>query len=168
MYESIATVIEPTTLPLATIAGRIALAAVLGGLIGLEREWRNKPAGLRTHMLVSLTAAIFSILMLEIVANETFDQESVRSDPLRIIEAVTAGVAFLAAGAIIRSGADIKGLTNGAGLWLAGALGTAAGLGYGSIAILATLVGVLVIAVLRWCEPAINKNGKEADPPADK
>lgn len=164
-YSSI---FEPTTLPIEAIVGRVVLASVLGGLIGLDREWRNRPAGLRTHMLVSLAAAIFAVLMLEILADAEFEQESLRIDPLRILEAVTAGVAFLAAGAIIQSRGQVRGLTTGAGLWLAGALGTAAGLGYGTIAVAATLVGLVVITLLRWFEPALQRDEEDSDPPTNE
>jgi len=157
---------ESSTVAFGDIVWRILLATLLGGLIGLDREWRNRPAGLRTHMLVSLAAATFALLMLEILANPAFSDDNVRIDPIRILEAVTAGVAFLAAGAIIQSRGQVRGLTTGAGLWLAGALGAAAGLGYAAVAVPATVVGMVVITGLRLIEPQVsNKSGsaKEED-----
>ena len=109
---------NPTHEAFGVLAVRLAVAAVLGALIGFEREIKKHPAGLRTHMLVSTAAAAFTIMTFEIY-HEMVDLGAdtiARLDPIRVIEAVTAGVAFLAAGAIIRSGTDIKGLTTGAGL----------------------------------------------------
>ena len=141
-----------THLPLATIAARLIMAALLGGVIGIEREWRNRPAGLRTHMLTSLAAAVFTILTTEMMYSAILTSETAQADPIRIIEAVTGGVAFLAAGAIIQSRGLVKGLTTGAGMWLAGSLGVAAGLGYFLIGIVAAALGLFVIAVLGWAE----------------
>jgi putative Mg2+ transporter-C (MgtC) family protein len=145
---------EPTHLPVETIAIRMVAAAVLGALIGIEREWRNRPAGLRTHMLTSLAAAVFTILTGEIVNADALTANGVQSDPTRLIEAVTAGVAFLAAGTIIRGRSGVEGLTTGAGMWLAGSLGVAAGLGQFAIGALAAVLGVIVIAVLGRLEKA--------------
>jgi len=141
-----------TWLPFSVIAARLALATLLGALIGLEREWRNHPAGLRTHILVALAAAAFTIIGIEIVHSSQFEAEGARLDPLRLIEAVTAGVAFLAAGTIIFARGRIKGLTTGAGLWLAGAIGLAAGLGFWQIAGLATLLALVVLGLLHSVE----------------
>jgi putative Mg2+ transporter-C (MgtC) family protein len=144
-----------TWLPFSVIAARLALATVLGALIGFEREWSNHPAGLRTHILVALAAAAFTIIGIEIVHSSQFEAEGSRLDPLRLIEAVTAGVAFLAAGTIIFARGRIKGLTTGAGLWLAGAIGLAAGLGFWQIAGLATVLAVAVLALLHPLEKAL-------------
>lgn len=146
---------QTETVPVLIAFARMGVACLLGAAIGFEREHRNRSAGLRTHMLVALAAAVFTLLMLEIVRSPMFDAQTVRVDPLRIIEAVTGGVAFLAAGAIIQSRGRVHGLTTGAGLWLAGALGTASGLGYGVIAAMATGLGLIVIIALRWIENAI-------------
>jgi putative Mg2+ transporter-C (MgtC) family protein len=144
-----------TWLPFSVIAARLALAALLGAVIGFEREWRNHPAGLRTHILVSLAAACFTIIGIEIVHSAQFEQEGSRLDPLRLIEAVTAGVAFLAAGTIIFARGRIKGLTTGAGLWLAGAIGLAAGLGFWQIAGFATLLAVVILGLMHPLEKVV-------------
>jgi len=160
--ESVA---HQTELSIWVIVGRLALAAALGGIIGLEREWRHRAAGLRTHMLVSLAAAVFSVMMLEILHNPDMQRDWVRVDPVRIIEAVTAGVAFLAAGAIIQSRGGVKGLTTGAGLWLAGAVGSTTGLGYAQIGIAAALLGLVIMALLRLVEPnPAKKKQPDEDP----
>lgn len=144
-----------TWLPFTVIAARLALAALLGAAVGFEREWRQHSAGLRTHILVALAAAAFAILGIEIVHSAQFEEDSARLDPLRLIEAVTAGVAFLAAGTIIVARGQVKGLTTGAGLWLAGAIGLAAGLGFWQIAILATLLAVLILGLMRPLEQKV-------------
>lgn len=113
--------VDDSHVGVATIVGRMAAATLLGFLIGLDREFLNRPAGLRTHMLVALAAATFTLVMFEPMA--TFRQEAtVNADPVRVIEAVTAGVAFLAAGTIIQARQHVRGLTTGAGLWLVGAV----------------------------------------------
>lgn len=123
-----------TQLPEFEIALRLVAASALGGVIGLEREVKDRPAGLRTHMLTSLAAAVFTVITFELFHKFSSSGTSASIDPIRIIEAVTAGVAFLAAGTIIQSGGAVKGLTTGAGMWLAGAIGVACGAGYFIIA----------------------------------
>jgi putative Mg2+ transporter-C (MgtC) family protein len=100
---------------------RLLLAAAAGAVIGVDRELKDRPAGLRTNMLVALAAAVFTILTFEIYHS----LKNANSDPVRIIEAVTAGVAFLAAGSIIQSRGGVQGLTTGAALWMCGALAPA-------------------------------------------
>lgn len=142
---------EGSTLPPGTIALRISIAAIIGGVIGLEREIVGRPAGLRTHMLISTAAAVFAMVTLELFAEAT--DRSTNADPIRVIEAVTAGVAFIAAGAIFRDRGDgVKGLTTGAGLWAAGAIGTAIGAGYIALAVLAFVVVFAINAVVRLIE----------------
>ena len=148
MEEALRDVSSWPVLPIGTITVRLLLAAVMGGAIGIEREWRRRPAGLRTHILVAVASALFASLTLEIVHAEIIQGEAIRTDPIRMIEAVTAGVAFLAAGTIIQSRGNVQGITTGAGLWLAGAVGVACGLGLWSIALLAVAIGLLVMIVL--------------------
>jgi len=135
-------------LPAHIIAIRIAIAAALGALIGFEREINTAEAGLRTHILVSVAAALFTILAFEIF-HTIQGASQTNPDPIRAVEAVTAGIAFLGAGAIFRSGAGVQGLTTGAGMWLAGAVGVATSLGYYLIAAGVALLAVLVMAALR-------------------
>lgn len=149
-----------THLPAHIIAIRLAIAAVLGGLIGFEREIHTAEAGLRTHMLVSVAAALFTILAFEIF-HTIQGASQTNPDPIRAVEAVTAGIAFLGAGAIFRSGAGVQGLTTGAGLWLAGAVGLATSLGYYAIAAGAALLAVLVMAALRVFAHRIVRGGDE-------
>jgi len=128
------------------IFARLIGAVILGGLIGIEREARDHPAGFRTHILISLAAALFGIISIEAVHMPGIaDDQQVRIDPLRVIEAVTAGVAFLAAGMIVFARGRVKGLTTGAGMWLSGAIGLAMGFGYWPIAFFATVAAVCVL-----------------------
>nr|WP_261331753.1 MgtC/SapB family protein [Maritalea mobilis] len=135
------------------IAGaRLFAALVLGGLIGLEREWQEKPAGLRTHMLVSMAACMFIIVSQQLAALDFGDTGEQRIDPLRLIEAVTAGVAFLAAGTIFTAGGKVKNITTGASMWLAGAIGLACGSGQMPLAAMATGIVLAVLFVVRVLE----------------
>ncbi len=136
-----------TFLPQHIIAIRLLIAALLGAVIGFEREVNTAEAGLRTHILVSVAGCLFTILAFEIF--HTIESDETRSDPIRAVEAVTAGIAFLGAGAIFRSGAGVQGLTTGAGMWLAGAVGVATALGYYIIAAGTALLAVMVLAALR-------------------
>lgn len=130
-----------TATPPLVAAIRLTAAVVLGGIIGIEREVNATGAGLRTHILVSLAACLFALIAFEMLAHPTGQG----SDPLRLIEAVTAGVAFLAAGSIITSGGQVKGLTTGAGMWMAGAVGLACGTGSLALATLASIIAVIVL-----------------------
>ncbi|OYW98537.1 MAG: hypothetical protein B7Z15_22015 [Rhizobiales bacterium 32-66-8] len=137
-----------TYLPQHIIAIRLLIAAVLGAMIGFERELNTDGAGLRTHILVSVAAALFTILAFEIFHTIGPDSAA-KADPIRAVEAVTAGIAFLGAGAIFKSGGSVQGLTTGAGMWLAGAVGVATALGYYIIAFGVALLAVLVLAAMR-------------------
>lgn len=137
-----------TSLPASLMLMRLGAACVLGFVIGLDRELRQRDAGLRTHMLVSLSAAVFTIITFELVALMENSGDATRVDPVRIVEAVTAGVAFLAAGTIINHRGSIRGLTTGAGMWLAGAVGLACGAGFLTLALLATLLAVIILVPL--------------------
>ena len=145
--------------PPAIVALRLLAALILGGVIGIEREVNSDGAGLRTHILVSLAACLFALLAFEMLADPTGEG----SDPLRLIEAVTAGVAFLAAGSIITSGGKIKGLTTGAGMWMAGAIGLACGVGNIALAAMASVLAVIVLWVFRHFSRKLSKIGDTDD-----
>jgi putative Mg2+ transporter-C (MgtC) family protein len=148
------------TVPLGETAmiARLGLAMLLGAGFGLDRELREMPAGLRTNILVSIAAAAFAIAAIEAVHLAPFRHDNVQLDSLRVIEAVTAGVAFLAAGTIIQGRRGIRGVTSGASLWLCGAVGLASGLGLWRLAVTATAMGLFVLIVLGalqrgWTKP---------------
>jgi putative Mg2+ transporter-C (MgtC) family protein len=121
---------------------RLALAGVLGGLIGLEREFRERGAGLRTHLLVAVGAALFTIA-------GAYGFGGVRVDPTRVAAQIVTGVGFLGAGAIIRQGFSVRGLTTAATLWVVAAVGLAAGAGYYSGAVITTALVLLALWPLR-------------------
>lgn len=139
---------------------RLLTAALLGGVLGYEREHRGKSAGLRTHMLVAMGAAIFVLV----------PQQSgmVIGDMSRVIQGVVAGIGFLCAGAIIKNRAqeDVHGLTTAAGLWMTAAIGIACGLGREVIAVLSTVLALAVLAllpVLVGTDRSKANNGKQPD-----
>lgn len=150
-----------THVPAGSILLRLASACCLGFLIGLDREVRGRAAGLRTHMLVSLAAATFTLTAIEITA-AFGDLDGVQIDPLRVVEAITSGVAFLAAGMIIQARGRVIGLTTGAGMWLAGAIGLACGAGMLTLALLATLLVLLILRPMHYVEKMLEKNEPQA------
>lgn len=131
-------------LPLPLIVARLLGAALLCGVIGTEREAGDHAAGLRTHMLVGVGAATFALITIHIVEIFGHRPDTIRMDPIRLVEAATAGVAFLAAGMIVLSKGEVKNLTTGAGMWLAAAIGLASGLGLWPIAAVAAVIGLLI------------------------
>ncbi|UYO01068.1 MAG: MgtC/SapB family protein [Devosia sp.] len=155
-----------THLELHIIAIRLALAALFGAVIGFEREAHSNGAGLRTHMLIAVAASLFTILAFEIYHTIGTGGSS-QADPIRAVEAVTAGIAFLGAGAIFRSGAGVHGLTTGAGMWLAGAVGVATALGFYVIAAGSALLAVIVMAALRaFAHRVVGRDDEKGEAPA--
>ena len=129
---------------------RLSLAAILGGLIGVERELREREAGLRTHLLVALGSALFTIVgAYGFHAFLDSGQSVVRADPTRIAAQIVTGIGFLGAGAIIRQGLSVRGLTTAATLWVVAAVGLAAGAGYYSAAVITTAVVLVALWPLR-------------------
>ncbi len=151
-----------TTTPQHSMLIRLGIAAILGGVIGFERE-QHAAAGLRTHILIAVAACLYTLLTFEIFHLSDV-VESGRSDPIRAIEAVTAGIAFLGAGAIFRSGLTVQGLTTGAGMWLAGAVGVAAALGYYGIGLAVAILAVVVLALMRrFTQASVPVDDKRSD-----
>ena len=152
MYQTIVNEFQGSFAAVPPVIAAIRLSAALffAGIVGFERERREKPAGLRTHMLVSMAACLFILLSLQLA--EMFPDSDIRVDHLRLIEAVTAGVAFLAAGIIFTSGGKVRNTTTGASMWLAGAIGLACGSGQLPLAALATGIVLAVLLVLRQVE----------------
>jgi putative Mg2+ transporter-C (MgtC) family protein len=133
---------------------RLALAALLGAVIGFEREWRDRTAGLRTHMLVCLGSAVFTIVSAYgfsewYAAIPSDERSTVVSDPTRIAAQIVTGIGFLGAGAIFRSDDGVRGLTTAASLWMMAAIGLATGAGYYELAVAATVLMLLVLVALR-------------------
>lgn len=155
MNEVFNDILVDTQTPYSVIFARLFGAILLGAMIGVEREKRQRPAGLRTHILVSLASAIFAVVAIESVHMKSLSGPEVRIDPIRVVEAVTAGVAFLAAGMIVFSKGEVKGLTTGAGMWLAGAVGLGVGFGFWLIAAFAAIASLVVLFVLGRLEVAL-------------
>jgi putative Mg2+ transporter-C (MgtC) family protein len=131
------------------IVGRLGLATLLGTAIGINREWQGKPAGLRTHALVALGGALFTLIGLLLAPDDP-------SATGRILQGVTAGIGFVGAGVILRRPEiqDVQGLTTAAAIWLVSAIGVAAGAGLWRTSLIALALGLLVLVagetVDRW------------------
>jgi putative Mg2+ transporter-C (MgtC) family protein len=139
---------------------KLLLASLLGGLIGLEREVHGRPAGFRTHLLVALGSCLFvisSIHFYELYGNRG-GSGPLGVDPSRIAAQVVTGIGFLGAGAIIREGASIRGLTTAACLWVAAAIGLACGAGLFLVSFLVTCLALLSLLLLKKVEYRLRRD----------
>ena len=136
-FSDISNITETTRITL-----RLVLAAFLGGLLGWERKQKGKDAGIKTHMLVALGAALFVLIPQQAGVSN--------ADLSRVIQGVVAGIGFLCAGAILKETNEehVKGLTTAAGIWLTAAIGIAAGLGRGATAVLSTFLALAIFFVV--------------------
>ena len=151
-----------------SVVARIAFAMLLGGLIGLEREIKDRPAGFRTHTLVAAAAAMLTGMVEMMLAQAQHNDERVQIDPFRLVEAVIAGVAFIGAGTMIaQRGRTIAGITTAASLLMVAVIGVAVGFGHGWLALLATLLTLAVLSVLAWIERRVSR-GKARDDLPDR
>lgn len=125
-----------------TLVTRLLIAALLGGILGFEREQRGKAAGIKTHMLVAIGSALFVLIPQQAGLSE--------AELSRVVQGIIAGIGFLGAGAILKGPdeKDLKGLTTAAGIWLTAAIGVAAGLGRESSAILCTLLALAILIAM--------------------
>src|SRR6185295_5857357 len=133
-------------------AGRLCLAGLLGGLVGLEREISSQPAGLRTHMIVALGSCLIMLVSIHMS-----DLNGTKADPGRIAAQVVAGVGFLGAGAIMRSGLSVRGLTTAACLWTVAAIGLAVGCGFWRAAVVTTGLTLTATVVFQKVERRFTK-----------
>ncbi|HEV3484099.1 MAG TPA: MgtC/SapB family protein [Vicinamibacterales bacterium] len=137
---------------------RLLLAAVLGGMLGFERELRQKSAGLRTNILIAVGSALFTVMSYELA-------EGPVADPSRIAAQIVTGVGFLGAGAIMRTGSGVQGLTTAATVWVNAAVGVAAGGGEYRLAAIATGVTLLALLLLqpveRFIDTRVGKNRRK-------
>ncbi len=132
---------------------RVACSVVLGAAVGYERELSGRPAGLRTHLLVSLASALFMLVSTQFVYYQHYrPDELVSVDTSRIAASVVTGMGFLGAGAILRTGLSVQGLTTAASLWLIAAVGLAAGGGMYQEAVTATVITLVCLILLRRVE----------------
>jgi putative Mg2+ transporter-C (MgtC) family protein len=129
--------------PYAHIVGRLALAALLGSVLGLEREWHHRAAGLRTNMLVALGSAVFTLVAIELAGAAGTAEAS------RIPAQIVTGIGFLGAGAIIREGLSVRGLTTAGSLWVVAAVGMACGAGFYLAGVVTTVLTLFALGPLR-------------------
>jgi putative Mg2+ transporter-C (MgtC) family protein len=130
---------------------RLVVSVVLGGALGFEREWRKKTAGLRTNILIALGSCLFTMLSLALSATSG-------GDATRIAAQIVTGIGFLGAGAIMRTGTDVQGLTTAATIWVNAAIGVAVGGGEYRIAFLAAAVALVALIVLDPVERLIDRH----------
>ncbi len=131
------------------ISLRLGLATGAGMLIGIDREWHHKPAGLRTHMLVSLGAAAVMLLALQLDANAS-----------RVVQGVVTGIGFIGAGAILHSTRHIEGVTTAASIWTCTMIGLAAGAGFYKIVAVTLALTLFILAGCLLLERALSASGK--------
>jgi putative Mg2+ transporter-C (MgtC) family protein len=140
------------------IALRLAAAALLGGIVGFEREWMGKPAGIRTHMMVALGSAAFLLVATELAAST--------ADTLRVVQGVATGIGFIGAGTILKHAErqEVQGITTAASIWVTGATGIAVGAGRFWLAAMCVGISLLILVAFssldRWVE---RRRGGEAD-----
>lgn len=154
MIEILEKIIESQDITLESAVFRILISFVVGMLIGFEREAHNQPAGLRTHILISVGSAL--VMMISIYIPQTFTNFQ-NGDPGRIAAQVVSGIGFLGAGAILRFGADVKGLTTAASIWAMAALGLAVGAGMYGVAFAGAVCILFALTVMDQVEKRIFK-----------
>jgi putative Mg2+ transporter-C (MgtC) family protein len=147
----------PETEAMARITVRLIVAMIFGAVIGIQRERAGKPAGLRTHMLVALGAAVFIIASGEFGMNP----DSIS----RVIQGLVTGIGFLGAGAILKlyDKRAVEGLTTAAGIWMTAALGVAVGLGRFGLALVATLLAWMTLSLVRQMEHILNRGARKSE-----
>ena len=143
--------------------GLVALAGLLGGVLGLEREFAGKPAGLRTHIFIAAAACLFMVLGRTMIVGFTAQgAEGIDADPIRVMQAVLVGISFLGAGTIIEHrGARIEGLTTAASMLVIAGIGIAVAIGQLVLAVSVTLLALLVLVVLGWIEKRVGPDQRD-------
>lgn len=136
------------------VATRLILAAILGAVIGIEREIKNRAAGFRTHIIVSVGACLIMLIGIDAIGDISKDQAR---DTARLAGQVVSGIGFLGAGTILQKNNGVSGLTTAATLWLSGAIGLAVGIGYYEGAIIATVICLITLVSLKGISDLINK-----------
>ncbi len=139
-----------------TAAGQVTLAAILGGIIGIEREWRGRPAGFRTNILIALGSCVFTLLSISGFPL----QGSNAQDSARIAAQIVSGIGFLGAGALLQTRNKTKGMTTAATIWLVAAIGMAVGTGSYFLAVFTTLLTAAVLQLLRPVSKMVEQEGK--------
>lgn len=140
-------------IPWTDAAGRLGLAISLAAIIGLEREFKNKPAGFRTNMLVSLGAALFVLITVQTGLGQADNTAMART-----LQGIITGVGFVGAGSILREdrGEDrVRGLTSATAVWISAGVGTAAGLGQWQLGLLSTIFALIILRLMKFAEKNI-------------
>lgn len=138
-----------------TIVIRLILATILGGIIGLEREVNNRPAGFRTHILVTVGSCL--IMILSMYGFDGFGPEGRGGEPARLAAQVVSGIGFLGAGTIMREGTNVRGLTTAASLWISGGIGLAVGAGFYVGALVTSVIALFSLVSVRLFEKRMIK-----------
>jgi len=142
---------------------RLALAAVGGALVGLERQIQDKPAGLRTNMLVGLGAAGFVLTAIATAQITSPDESQLNFDPTRILQGIVGGIGFLGAGAILHSKGNIHGITTAAAMWVVAAVGAACGFGQFNLAAAMVVACLVVLYPLGFVERRLEKRSQQQE-----
>jgi putative Mg2+ transporter-C (MgtC) family protein len=138
------------------------MALVFSGVVGWEREIKGRPAGLRTHIMVALGSAGFTLIALELITSLGTPDHAPIFDGVRIIAAIVGGVGFLGAGAIIQSRGEVKGLTTAASVWLVSAIGVASGAGYYALSTLMVGFALITLVLIKWMQRRWIPNGGDS------
>jgi putative Mg2+ transporter-C (MgtC) family protein len=137
----------------AIVVFRIAVALLIGGMIGLERSFHGRPAGFRTHSLVCIASAL--LMLVTVYQSEwmtAVPQDAIRTDPTRMAQGIMTGIGFLGAGVIFKEGLTIRGLTTAASIWVTAAIGILVGIGFYLPAIVGTVATILILSFFRVIE----------------
>jgi len=135
------------------MAGRLLAAVLAGGLIGLERSFRGRPAGFRTHTLVCMASTVLMLITVyEWQWIQSHTPDSIRMDPTRMAQGIMTGIGFLGAGVIFKEGITVRGLTTAASIWITAALGILIGIGFYFPATVTTALAIFVLSIFRWVE----------------
>lgn len=151
-------------LTLLEVLSRLGLALAFGAVIGWERERKDRPAGLRTNMLVALGSASFTVVAIAMIQQYVQSPgQQLSIDPLRIVGGIVGGVGFLGAGAILHGRRHIRGMTTAAGIWVVAAVGVASGAGYYMIAGVCVGLAIFTLIVVHWLETVTQINGEQSE-----
>lgn len=137
-------------------AAKIGLAALLGAIVGLERVWGGRPAGLRTNMMIAISSCLFTILSIE-----AFPLQGASQDTARVAAQIVTGVGFLGAGALLQSKGHIRGLTTAATIWLVAAIGMAVGTGAYFLATFTTVFSTVLLVLLAPISVTLSRKAEE-------
>src|SRR3954465_15587947 len=135
------------------MAGRLFASVLAGGLIGLERSFRGRPAGFRTHTLVCMASTVLMLITVyEWQWIQSHAPDSIRMDPTRMAQGIMTGIGFLGAGVIFKEGVTVRGLTTAASIWITAAIGVLVGIGFWFAAIVGVVAALTVLALFRYIE----------------